>query len=71
MITISIKNMQSMRSLLVIIAIHCSLFTSVAQSSDSLIYRQLTDYGIRFTDDNSVTLLSLAGMSFAPLSCSR
>ena len=30
---------------------------AAAQTSDSLIYRQLEDYGIRFTHDNSVSLL--------------
>ena len=44
--------------------IHYSLFTSVAQNSlfvaqtsDSIIYRDLTDYGITFTTGNSVELL--------------
>ncbi len=34
-----------------------SLVASLAQSSDSIIYQQLTDYGITFTKGNSVELL--------------
>ena len=34
-----------------------SLATSTAQTSDSIIYRQLSDYGIAFTTGNSVELL--------------
>ncbi|MBO7141332.1 MAG: cardiolipin synthase [Prevotella sp.] len=40
-----------------LLLIHFSLFTSVAQTSDSIIYRQLTDYGITFTTGNTVELL--------------
>jgi len=36
---------------------YLSFSTVGAQTSDSLILYQLKDYGIRFTDDNSVTLL--------------
>ena len=36
---------------------YLSFSTVRAQTSDSLILYQLKDYGIRFTDDNSVTLL--------------
>ncbi len=35
-----------------------------AQTSDSLIYRQLADYGIRFTHDNKVTLLMSGQQKF-------
>ena len=47
----------TVRVLFVLIVFHFSLFTSLSQTSDSLIFHQLRDYGIRFTDDNSVTLL--------------
>ena len=40
-----------------LIALLCSLLTSPAQPSDSIIYRQLTDYGITFTKGNNVELL--------------
>ena len=36
---------------------HLSFITSPAQTSDSIIYRQLTDYGITFTKGNTVELL--------------
>ena len=35
-----------------------------AQTSDSLIYRQLQDYGITFTDNNRVTLLMSGQQKF-------
>ena len=38
-------------------ASHIPLFTALAQTADSIVYRQLSDYGIDFTDSNSVELL--------------
>ena len=35
-----------------------------AQTSDSLIYQQLSDYGIHFTRDNKVTLLMSGQQKF-------
>ena len=43
---------------------HFSFITSSAQTSDTLIARQLRDYGIRLTDDNSVTLLMSGQQKF-------
>lgn len=37
--------------------VHYSLFIIEAQTADSIIFRQLTDYGITFTDGNTVELL--------------
>ena len=47
----------SVRALLSLVAYHLSLVISIAQPSDSLILRQLQDYGIQFSNDNRVTLL--------------
>ena len=46
-----------MRVLLSLVACHLSIVTSIAHHSDSLIFRQLQDYGIQFSNDNRVTLL--------------
>ena len=40
-----------------LVASHLSLIASPAQTSDSIVFRQLTDYGLVFTDSNSVELL--------------
>ena len=44
-------------TLTVLFAIHYSLFTTNAQTSDSLIVRQMRELGVRFTDDNKVRLI--------------
>ena len=42
---------------LLLITYHLSLLPSQAQTADSIIYQQLTDFGITFTTGNSVELL--------------
>ena len=42
----------------------CSISSAAAQTSDTLIYRQLKSYGINFTHDNSVSLLMSGQQKF-------
>ena len=44
-------------ALMLLASSHTHVHAQDETSSDTLIYRQLTDYGIRFTNDNSVSLL--------------
>ena len=46
-----------------------SFGSAPAQTSDSLIYRQLADYGIHFTHDNSVALLMSGQQKFDDMFC--
>ena len=43
--------------LVTLVTYHLSLITSAAQPADSVIYRQMTDYGFSFTTGNTVELL--------------
>ena len=49
--------MKHVRWLTILFTILYSLFTASAQTSDSLIVRQMRQYGVRFTSDNNVKLL--------------
>ena len=58
------------RTLIVtIIANFCLLSAADAQRSDSTIVRQLCEEGIRFSDNNSVTLLMSGQEKFDYLFC--
>ena len=46
---------------------HFSLFTSASETSDSLIVRQMSEYGIHFTKGNEVKLLMSGNEKFADM----
>ena len=52
--------LRSLLTLLLLVSVNLNLKSQTSNlkpSSDTLIYRQLQDYGVHFTDDNSVVLL--------------